>query len=98
MRIRAEDLTDVDVPLPGGGAAVPGEGEGVAHHVRLQDHVVASVGAAQYRRLRTILARSELGSDALGCWSESSGCRGHCAGLRDLKLVKVESDLADAGG
>ena len=56
MRIRAENLADVDVPLPGGGAAVPGEGEGVAHHVRLQDHVVASVGAAQYRRLRTILS------------------------------------------
>ena len=56
MWIRAENLTDVDVPLPGGGAAVPGEGEGVAHHVRLQDHVVAGVGAAQYRRLRTILS------------------------------------------
>ena len=65
MWIRAENLTDVDVPLPGGGAAVPGEGESVAHHVRLQDHVVASVGAAEDGGGHAVTRGRELGSLAL---------------------------------
>ena len=62
MRVRAQELADVDVPGLGVGV-VPGEGEGVAGVLRLQDHVVAGVGAADHRRTGALILRSEPGLD-----------------------------------
>ena len=57
MRVGAQELADVDVPGLGVGV-VPGKGEGVAGVLRLQDHVVASVGATDSGGVNTSLTGS----------------------------------------
>ena len=97
MRISAEYLADVDVPVPRVGGGAPGECQGVAGHVSIQDHVVATVGPAQHRGLGPVLTGRELGCQALGPGvGDSTGPTGHCGHwLRDLECVEVESDLTD---
>ena len=100
MGVGAQELADVDVPGLGVGV-VPGEGEGVAAVLRLQDHVVAGVGAADDRRVRPVRGRQELGSLALGPRvGLLSGVRcparvGCCVRLGDREGVKIQPDNFD---
>ena len=97
MRVGAEYLADVDVPVPGVRGGAPGEGQGVTGHLGVQDHVVATVGPAQHRGLGSLLTGGELSCQALGPGvGDSTGSTGHCGHwLRYLECVKVESDLTN---
>ena len=96
MRIRAENLTDVYVPLPGS-VRVPGEGEHIAVILSLEDHVVAGVGPADGGGRGPTLACHELGSLTLGPGVELTtltcstvGSEVICHRLGNVKDIKVE--------
>ena len=97
MRVRAQELADVDVPGLGVGV-VPGEGEGVAGVLRLQDHVVAGVGATDDGGVRPVRGRQELGSLALGprvdllCVILRPACVRCRVRLGDREGVKIQPD------